>query len=39
MSRQFGVLAGAVASSIVLTTIVAALTTPVTLTLIGASAR
>ena len=36
MSRQFGVLAGPVASSIVLTTALAALTTPMTLTLIGA---
>jgi predicted permease len=36
MSRQFGVLSGAVASAIVLTTVLAALTTPVTLTLIGA---
>jgi predicted permease len=36
MSRQFGVLSGAVASSIVLTTALAALTTPVALTLIGA---
>jgi predicted permease len=36
MSRQFGVLSGAVASSIVLTTALAALTTPVTLTLIHA---
>ena len=35
MSRQFGVLAGAIASSIVLTTALAALTTPLTLTLIG----
>jgi predicted permease len=37
MSREFGVLAGAVASSIVLTTAIAALTTPLALTLIGAS--
>lgn len=36
MSRQFGVLSGAVASSIVLTTALAAATTPLTLTLIGA---
>lgn len=36
MSRQFGVLSGPVASSIVLTTALAALTTPMTLTLIGA---
>jgi len=36
MSRQFGVLSGAVASSIVLTTALAALTTPLTLTLIHA---
>jgi predicted permease len=36
MSRQFGVLSGAVASSIVLTTALAALTTPLTLTLAGA---
>lgn len=36
MSRRFGVLAGAVASSIVLTTALAALTTPVVLTLLGA---
>ena len=35
MARQFGVLSGAVASSIVLTTALAALTTPLTLTLIG----
>jgi predicted permease len=35
MSRQFGVLSGAVASAIVLTTALAALTTPVALTLIG----
>ena len=38
MSRQFGVLAGAVASAIVLTTVLAALTTPVALTLMGVSA-
>jgi predicted permease len=37
MSRQFGVLAGAVASAIVLTTVLAALTTPVALTLMGVS--
>jgi predicted permease len=37
MSRQFGVLAGAIASSIVLTTALAALTTPLTLTLIGSA--
>jgi hypothetical protein len=36
MSRQFGVLSSAVASSIVLTTALAAVTTPLTLTLIGA---
>ncbi len=36
MSRQFGVLSGAVASSIVLTTAIAAFAMPVTLTLIGA---
>jgi predicted permease len=36
MSRQFGVLSGAVASAIVLTTALAAVTTPLTLTLIGA---
>lgn len=36
MSRQFGVLSGAVASSIVLTTALAAFSLPVTLTLIGA---
>ncbi len=36
MSRQFGVLSAAVASSIVLTTALAAVTTPLTLTLIGA---
>ena len=36
MSRQFGVLSGPIASAIVLTTAVAALTMPVTLTLIGA---
>ncbi len=36
MSRQFGVLSGAVASSIVLTTAVAAVTIPLTLALIGA---
>jgi malonate transporter and related proteins len=36
MARQFGVLGSAVASSIVLTTALAALTTPVALTLIGA---
>jgi predicted permease len=35
MSRQFGVLSSAIASSIVLTTALGALTTPVTLTLIG----
>ena len=35
MARQFDVLSGPVASSIVLTTALAALTTPVTLTLIG----
>jgi len=35
MSREFGVLSGAVASSIVLTTALAALTTPLTLALIG----
>jgi malonate transporter and related proteins len=35
MSRQFGVLSGAIASSILLTTALGALTTPVTLTLIG----
>lgn len=39
MSRQFGVLAGAVASAIVLTTALAALTTPVTLTLVGFAAH
>lgn len=37
MSRQFGVLSGAVASAIVLTTAIAAVAMPVTLTLIGAS--
>jgi predicted permease len=36
MARQFGVLSGAIASSIVLTTALAALATPLTLTLIGA---
>jgi len=36
MSRQFGVLSGAVASAIVLTTAIAAFAMPVTLTLIGA---
>ena len=36
MSRQFGVLSAAVASAIVLTTALAAVTTPVTLTLIDA---
>lgn len=35
MSRQFGVLSGAVASAIVLTTALAALTTPLALTLLG----
>jgi malonate transporter len=35
MARQFGVLSGAVASSIVLTTALAAVSTPLTLTLIG----
>jgi predicted permease len=39
MSRQFGVLAGAIASSIVLTTALAALTTPLALTLIGSVPR
>jgi predicted permease len=38
MSRQFGVLSGAVASAIVLTTVVAAFSMPITLTLIGAGA-
>jgi len=38
MSRQFGVLSGAVASAIVLTTAVAAFAMPVTLALIGAGA-
>ncbi len=37
MSRQFGVLAGAVASAIVLTTALAAVTTPLVLTLLGIS--
>jgi malonate transporter and related proteins len=37
MSRQFGVLGGAVAGSIVLTTALAAITVPLTLTLIGAA--
>jgi malonate transporter len=36
MSRQFGVLSGAIASSLVLTTALAALTTPLVLALIGA---
>jgi predicted permease len=36
MSRQFGVLSGAVASAIVLTTAIAAFAMPVTLALIGA---
>jgi hypothetical protein len=36
MSRQFGVLSGAVASALVLTTVIAAFAMPVTLTLIGA---
>jgi len=39
MSRHFGVLSGAIASSIVLTTALAALTTPLTLTLLGVTAR
>ena len=38
MSRQFGVLSGAVASAIVLTTALAALSMPVMLTLIGTGA-
>jgi len=38
MSREFGVLTGPVASGIVLTTVIAAATTPLVLTLIGASA-
>ena len=38
MSRQFGVLSGAIASAIVLTTAVAALSMPVILTLIGTDA-
>ena len=38
MSRQFGVLSGAIASAIVLTTAIAALSMPVTLTLIDAGA-
>ena len=36
MARQFGALSGAIASSIVLTTALAAFTTPLTLTLLGA---
>jgi hypothetical protein len=36
MSRQFGVLSGAIASALVLTTAIAAFAMPVTLTLIGA---
>jgi predicted permease len=39
MSRHFGVLSGAIASSIVLTTALAAVTTPLTLTLLGAAPR
>jgi predicted permease len=39
MSRHFGVLSGAIASSIVLTTALAALTTPLTLTLLGVARR
>ena len=39
MSRQFGVLSGAVASSIVVTTALSAVTTPLTLTLIDAGRR
>ena len=39
MSRHFGVLSGAIASSIVLTTALAALTTPFTLTLLGVAPR
>jgi len=37
MSRQFDVLTGPIASGIVLTTVLAAVTTPLVLTLIGAS--
>ncbi len=39
LSRHFGVLSGAIASSIVLTTALAALTTPLTLTLLGVARR
>ena len=39
MSRHFGVLSGAIASSIVLTTALAALTTPFSLTLLGVATR
>ena len=39
MARQFDVLSGAIASSIVLTTALAAITTPIVLTLIGAGGQ
>jgi len=39
MSRHFGVLSGAIASSIVLTTALAAVTTPLTLSLLGVAPR
>jgi len=39
MARQFGALEGTIASSLVVTTVLSALTTPIVLALIGAGTR